>query len=450
MAGLRKAASGSPSLIVVMGRRRVGKSALINAALEGSGIVAFQADQQPERTQLDLLAREASRILPGSPPIAFATWDAAFDFFEDQAARARLTVVLDEFQFLVSAQPALASILQRRWDDWQRRGLPLVIVICGSALGFMHGLLDERAPLYGRAGFRCLVLPLDFREAAGFAPEGMTARHLIERFGLLGGTPQYQIWGGPAQTRSILQSAMLARGSPLYEEPLNLVRSEEGLRDPASYFGALYAIGRGETRTGQIASRLGLDASITSRMLDRLSKLAYIEQISPVDLGSKPSRPIWKITDPYFRFWFANVFPNRSRLERDQTRDVLVDVMSGFDAFMGTVFEECCRVWAGRYWGAAGQSLRVGSWWSRTSDAEIDVVAAGKNGYTVLGSCKWSANDLGEAVLDKLYESRALLGPRAARATLILFARSGFTQSLQRRAVRESVTLVTADDLFSP
>lgn len=443
----RVAASAQPALIVLRGRRRVGKSRLLREAFPDGRIVSFQADEQDEAGQLRLLAGEAARLLPGVPPLAFADWDEALQFFGTQAVEAPLVVILDEFQYLNSAQPALPSIVQRHWDDWDARQLPLCLVLAGSALSFMEKLLDHGAALFGRATYRPLLLPLDYRESAAFAPRNASPAELIRRFGLIGGTPQYQAWAGDRPIRRLLTEAILSKGQPLYEEPLQLLRGEESIRDPGTYFAVLRAMAEGNTRTGEIANAIRLDISQTTKFLNRLMELGYVELREPLARGQS-SRAIWRIFDPYFRFWFRFVFRNRSRLEREAVAEVLEEVLEDLDSFMGWEFEEACRTWAGKYSDLGSTSTRIGSWWSRRGDAEIDVVAMEGDDYRVLGSCKWSAR-VGESVLNQLYEHRAALGGRAAQAKLVLFAREGFSEPLRQRAAAEDVTLVNARELFS-
>jgi AAA+ ATPase superfamily predicted ATPase len=449
LAELGRLAADPPGLVVLRGRRRVGKSHLLQAAFAPQRLVSFQADEQSEAGQLGLLAREAARLLPGAPPLTFATWSDALDFFAAQARQGSLVVVLDEFQYLCASQPALPSILQRAWDRWQRERLPVLLVLSGSAITFMEGLLGQGAPLYGRADYRPLLPPLDLWAASEFAAAGTAPDGLIERYAVLGGTPQYQVWAGRRGVSAIIRDVVLAKGAPLYEEPLNLLRSQEGIREPGTYFAALLAIAQGQTSTGQIASRAQVSSSVAGRMLDRLRELGYVEQREPVDFQSQRARSYWRIGDPYFRFWFRYVFPNRSRLDRGLVDDVAGEVSADLSTFVGHVFEDCARAWVGRRSPFAAASLEVGSWWSRKGDAEIDVVAMGKDEYVLLGACKWRQGDVGVDVLDQLYAHRALLGPKAARASLGLFARRGFSASLRRRAEQEHVLLVTAADVLA-
>src|SRR4029077_4480711 len=158
----------------------------------GRRVISFQAEEQNEEDQLDLLGREISRLLPGNPPLFLPDWTDALAFLEREAlAHGPLVVVLDEFQYLCAAQPALPSTIQRAWDRWQREDVPITLVLSGSALTFMEGLLTHSAPLYGRATQRPFLTPLDYRDAAGFV-RSRSPEALLRRYAVLGGTPQYQ------------------------------------------------------------------------------------------------------------------------------------------------------------------------------------------------------------------------------------------------------------------
>ncbi len=259
------------------------------------------------------------------------------------------------------------------------------------------------------------------------------------------------MWAGGGSLERVVREAILSKGAPLYEEPLTLVREEQGIRDPKSYFGVLAAIASGRTRNSQIASLLELPSSNVAATLDRLADLGYVQERTPVTLANRGGRGFWQLSDPFFRFWFRRVGPNRSRLDRGEAIDAVWEQVAGdLDTYVGRVFEDVCRHWLARYSDIQqGRSAsEIGSWWSRDSRHEIDIACADRHRYTLLGSCKWSRKAVGEDALDALRSSRDAIAGRTADARLALFARRGFTRSLERRAVREKVLLVTAADLF--
>jgi hypothetical protein len=449
VARLRRAADQPPQLVIMRGRRRVGKSFLLNHALSGYRGISFQADEQPVPAQLALFAREAARLLPGEPPLRFTDWDQAFTFVGDQAAGSPLVVVLDEFQWLWASEPHLDSILQRHWDAWQRSGVPVTMVLAGSALSLMERLLEHANPLYGRAQYRPLVQPLDYRYSAEFAPQELPAEEKLVRYAVLGGTPQYQVWAGRAPLRDVLAGSVLAVDEALYEEPLHLIRSEPQLREPGSYFAVVAAIARGGSRTAEIANATGLDVPNLTKLLGRLVSLGYLELRTPVaPRRPEAKRSIYRLSDPYLRFWFRFVFPNRSLLARGRVDDVLAEIERDLPTFMGLAFEDCCREWVGRYapGGLLPRCEELGGWWSRDGQVEVDVVGVSDQRFVLLGSCKWDRR-VRTTALGRLLDHRESLGPRATDAQLVIFGR-GFDDALMERAPDHGVTLVSADELF--
>lgn len=201
----------------------------------------------------------------------------------------------------------------------------------------------EDSPLYGRATYRPLLRPLDFRHAAGFTTR-TDPELLLRRFGTLGGTPQYQAWAGDLPLTRILPDRILRQGRPLYDDPLHLLRAGERIRSPGSYLSILWSIARGDSRFNDIANRTGLRGPNLSERLERLQELAYLEFKAPSDPKDQSRRGVYRIADPYFRFWFRYVFPHRSRLELGRVDEVAAEVAAeiegDFDNHMGPIFED--------------------------------------------------------------------------------------------------------------
>jgi AAA+ ATPase superfamily predicted ATPase len=445
---LLDAARTAPALIVVIGRRRIGKSFLLERTFSGERVVSFQGDEQDERHQLELFAAEAGRVLLGSDALRFGSWETALSFLAEQARLAPLTIILDEFQWLKHAQPALDSIIQRHWDRWDREALPVTLVLAGSALTLMEQLLERGAPLFGRATARPRLEPLDFRDAAGFAAD-QDPEALLRRWAVLGGTPQYQVWAGDGALNDIITSRILSKDAALYDEPRHLLREGEGIRDPGTYLSILRAIADGANQYNEIAQQAKAVSASLAPKLARLEDLGYIERRYPLTPDEREQRPGYHIEDPFFRFWFRYVAGNRSRLERHRVAQVSEEIHADMDNTMGWAFEQCCRRWTAVYAGEeiTGAPRQIGCWWSRDGQAEIDVVGTSRHRYTLLGSCKWR-RVVDIDVLDQLRDHQAALGGRAAAARLIIFGREQFTPALRERAAAEGIYLVAAAQLF--
>lgn len=322
-------------------------------------------------------------------------------------------------------------------------------MLSGSALSYMAGLFQGGKPTHGRSILRPLLRPLSYRKIAEFGPPALTPIEIIERYSVLGGTPQYLRWASGRPLAQAIEDVILSPDAPLYDDPEHLICEEENIREPGPYFGILQAIARGYTNPTAIGGHLQISSQLATKFLDRLAELDYVTRVEPVEPGhGGRARAYWKIGDPYFRFWFGHVFPNRSRLARGRIKDVSRELGRALPEVTSLVFEDVCREWVGRYSELGTAAVEVGSWWSRRSDMEIDVVALDKHGYSVLGSCKWWAKPIGLAQLDELYEARAKLGPKAAQSRLVLFSRSGFKPELVERAAAERVVLIEVADLF--
>ncbi len=448
LARVREAIEAPPQLILLRGRRRIGKSFLLVHALGKARGVFFQADEQNERAHLDLLAGEIAALLGPRVPLRFDSWDQALETIGEISREAPLTIVLDEFQWLKAAQPALDSIVQRHWDRWQREGTPVTLILSGSALRLMEGLLEPGAPLYGRADYRPLLGPLDYRDASLFASPRLSAESKLRRYAVLGGTPQYQVWAGTAKLRDVIQDGILTKGESLYEEPLHLLREEQEIRDPTTYFAIVRAIAAGCTRVSQISNEVQTPVPNLLKMLNRLEALGYLDARAPLSpKGPEARRTSYRLADPFLRFWFRFVFPNRSLLERGRVEEVLRIVERDLDAYTGLAFEDICREWAGRYAGGAlPASQQLGSRWSRDGQTEVDIAGVSRGRYDLLASCKW-AKVAPASALEQLLAHREAV-PKAGSAKLAIFAR-GFSGGLRRRAAAEGVTLIGAEQLFA-
>jgi len=225
----------------------------------------------------------------------------------------------------------------------------------------MERLLGPDRPLYGRADYRPVLAPLDYRWTAAFAGTD-DATALLRRYAVIGGTPQYQVWAGRGPLRRIIAERILTIGESLYEEPLHLLREEQVIRTPGSYFDVLRAIARGATRHNEIAQQASLETPALSRLLSRLVALGYVEARAPLEHDAfAERRASHRLRDPFLRFWFRYVFANRSRLELGRVDEVLAGVMADLDGYMGPAFEDCCREWLGRSPSASRRQARSGA-----------------------------------------------------------------------------------------
>lgn len=442
--------SRQAQLLVVYGRRRVGKTELLREFSGSRRQVFYVATQSSGPIQLRSLARAARAGLhEEAAGVAFADWEGVFEFLAARSSRERTLVVLDEFPYLAEADPALPSILQAAWDASLRRG-QIVLVLCGSSMAWMEQqLLGERSPLYGRRTGQLLVEPMNFRDAALFFP-GASPQELVELFATVGGMPAYlekldpslSLWDNVAHH-------ILRKGAFLRDEVPFLLRQE--LREPRLYLAILTAIAEGCQRLSEIAQRALGPGSLhrAGFYLQTLQDLRLVKRDVPLTETHphKSRKGLYRLADPFVRFWMRYVFQEASALEAGRSAQVLADrIQPGWADFVAPVFEELCRGATLNRLRLPFEPARAGSWWAAGS--EIDVVAVDADEEHVFcAECKWSVKSVGTDVLDRLQtQSDALMKHfPGARLHLGLFARQGFTDSLRRRS--DGLHLFTAEDL---
>ncbi len=379
-------------LVVVYGRRRVGKTYLLNYFSRDKNRVFFIAIE----TSKSILYRELSKAVSqwlGKPIGTLDNLEDVLDLIRREA-RDRVVVVLDEFQYLVEADPEAVSRLQRFIDTHPDANL--MIVICGSAVSFFEKeLLGYRSPLFGRRTASIKLKPMRFLDVWNFYPR-YNALEAIYAYSAFGGTPAYaQHVDDTVDVFTNIAHKILSRGSYLYDEALNFFRQE--VREPSTYIAILSAIAHGYTRPSEVASIAGVTSKSISRYIELLEHLDIVERIR--SLGRRRGEVRLEIVDPYFFFWFRFVKPRFSLLEQGYTYEVLEEVKKSYDTYVASVVEMLVRreliheiIARGLVEGELGV---VGKWWYRGE--EIDVVVQGTT-RTVFAEVKWSDLSLREAM----------------------------------------------------
>lgn len=417
---LRLLNSGLGGLAVVYGRRRCGKSTLLQRVLPGKHVY-WQADQREVALQIEAFALALSKTIPEFHRARYPGWTELFSALYARQPDG-LGICMDEFPYLVHNDPSLPAVLQRFVDDPEGK---IAWVLCGSSQRMMQGLvLDRRAPLYGRAREILHIHPL----APGYLVPalGLEAMEAVRAYSVWGGVPRY--WELAADSKNLdsaLEDLVWSAHGVLHEEPTRLLLDD--LRSAVQPYSILSLIGSGCHKPSEISARLEKPLSSLARPLALLCELGYVRRDLPFgEHPLKSKRALYRLADPFLQFYFRFVLTHKSELAQRLTSPALRDWKTGREHHFARCWENLCRrsaPWMPEFRGEFGTAQ---SWWGGAGDAgrEIDLVMESADRKTLLvGECKWSGRskkfDL--TALDGLLREKANQLP-AAKGKKILTA----------------------------
>lgn len=448
-----------PALVVIYGRRRVGKSTLLRHVLRRLNAVYYQATRVADRDNLELFKCAIAGVC-GTDPVLddLSGWEGVFRHLARQAQRTSqaLPVVLDEFPYLCEGNSGLPSIIQKVWDEIRELRIPLVLVLCGSRISFMETLLAERNPLHGRQSAEFDIQALTFREAAAFVPR-WPLQDRLRLFGVFGAMPYYLSLLDPTDPLAAnIERLLLDDGAPLREEPTHLLQAE--LTQIGRYASILRAIADGCTQLKDIVGRVlpsnEHGSALTSYLatLQGLRLVTVAHSLDARDPGRRRNARYY-IDDPFLAFYYRFVLPNLSAIQAGHGRAVYRNAIAPqLDIYMSEWFEVICRQWLRYYAKERLHSVArtVGKIWA--SDYDIDVAAELLDGTQVVGECKWRRDATGANALRELQERVAkspFYDPLRTKPVYVIFSRSPITSELRRiGAEDDSVVTLTPAELI--
>lgn len=435
---LTRSRPGPAQLVLLYGRRRVGKTALLRhwAAQASLPATYWAAEKEPAGLQRRKLLAALLGLAPHQAPL-FDSWVETWDAVAEWVGEQRRILILDEIPYAAEADPAFLSALQHAWDQHFQRS-NLIIVLCGSQVHTMETLMAYQSPLFGRMTGQWHLQPLAFPALREFFP-GWSAEERVAGYALVGGVPAYLEWLDPNRTlTNNLREVMLAPGSMFIAEPTFLLYDE--VRKPSIYLGVIKAIGLGAHTLEEISRASLVGKTHLSNYLTRLQELRLVERrlpaTIPLNARHKSRMGRYHLRDPYFRFYFRFLAPFHDTLTFDPER-VLARIKEGLRAFVGqTAFEDLAREWTiqqGRDGNLPFVPEAVGSHWSAAT--QVDVVALNWHEKNILlGECKWGLDGINRQIVRELIEQKTpkVLPPlpdegQGWQVTYAIFARSGIT-----------------------
>ncbi|MDY2653945.1 MULTISPECIES: ATP-binding protein [Eisenbergiella] len=438
--------------VVIYGRRRVGKTALINRFIKEKNAIYFMGVESNAKQNLENFSRNILEYGAGiQAETAFLSFQAALEYVFRLSEKERLILAIDEYPYVARASKSLASTLQLLIDKYKDTS-KLMLILCGSSMSYMEDqVLAYKAPLYGRRTAQMKIQPFDFADTCRYF-QNFSEEDQALIYGIVGGTPQYLLQiNDRLSVEENIKNTFLNPISSMFEEPENLLKQE--VREPALYNAIITAIATGASRMAEISTKVGEDTSVCSTYLKNLISLGLIRKETPY--GEKSSRKsIYSIDDNMFRFWYRFVPENYSMIARGASDLAYKRIQPNLPDYMGKVFEEICRqyLWKLLLSGESPVEFKeLGRWWgndpSARSQTEIDIMGEQDKETALFGECKWTNEKVDTGVLETLMKRSQLFPYKNVR--LYLFAKNGFTKGCIEKADRlGNVALVTYSDIL--
>ncbi len=414
--------------IVVYGRRRIGKSALIKHVLKPGRDLYFLSDQTSEQNQRQLFANMVAALVDGFDKVSYPDWETLLRAMNNQLDE-RLAVCWDEFPYMVKSCPSLPSVLQKLLN---LRIFKFDLILCGSSQQLMYScVFDKKSPLYGLADEVMKLAPIPARYMAGAM--GCEAEQAVKEYAVWGGVPRYwELRKDYSDCDSAIRGLLLDPQGILSEEPQRLLRDD--MRDTVQMATLLSIIGNGANKLSEIAARAGRAANDITEPLKKLRDLGYVRREIPFGENERNSkRGLYFVNDNLFKFFYRFVAPYASVLELGAVDAVMNTVKSQMPSYVGDCWEELCRrfvsgnVIDGILYGKASR------WWGKIfaddkpegEMAELDVVAESfDKKHILIGECKWTGTEDAERLYGRLqYVARFLPFAKRRQVHFAVFAK---------------------------
>ena len=437
---------------VIYGRRRVGKTALINHFIDNKEAIYFMGVESNEKQNLENFSKSIIEYSSGiEAETSFLSFQAALEYVFKLAEKKRLILAIDEYPYVARSSKSLASTLQLLIDKYKDTS-QLMLILCGSSMSYMEDeVLAYKSPLYGRRTAQMKIQPFSFEETCrcfkNFSDEDKALA-----YGIVGGTPQYLLQiDDRLSIEDNIKNTYLNPISFLYEEPTNLLKQE--VREPAIYTAIITAIAVGASRMSDISNKVGEDSNICANYLKSLINLGIVKKETPY--GEKTSRKsIYSIEDNMFRFWYRFVPNKNSVIMRGAADIVYRRIEPQLSENMGAVFEEICKQYLWKLLldgNSPVEFSELGRWWGNDpiekKQTEIDIMGEQDKKTALFGECKWTNEKVDLGVLETLIKRSKLFS--YINVHLFLFSKSGFTKGCIDKANElGNVSLVTYADML--
>ena len=439
--------------LVMYGRRRVGKTTLLQEFSKDKNAIFFPAQEKNDALNLQDFSKMVQLKLDGTYISSFDGWKEAFEYINKKTEQ-RTVIIIDEFPFIAEENPTLKSIIQHAIDHLWKKNENIFLILCGSSVSFMESeIMGKKSPLHDRQTSTMEVKPFDYFESSEFFPKFTPEQKLIA-YGILGGVPRYlEAFDDELSIEDNIAGVIIKKGSYLNEEPGNLLKAE--LRDPNVYNSILSAIANGRNKVQEISDYLHEDSSKVSKYLVVLQTMRLVEKAVPC--GEKPDsrKGIYKLTDNFFRFWFRYEFTNNAYYEMLGAEAASKEIISGINDYMGDAFEGICKEYFIRK-AKKGElpfiPYKIGKWWGNNPNIkaqdDVDILMIDKSGKKgIFVECKFTNSKMPHDEYEDL-KNAMLIFPDISEKHIFFISKSGYEASVKRHAKEDGAVLLTLNDLF--
>ncbi len=432
------------SFIVVYGRRRIGKTALLSEFIKNKDALFFLATEESETENRNAFTKKVAEYTNNQllENAKISDWETLFTYLASFEPNKRKLIIIDEFQYIGKSNPTFISRLQKIWDTVLKNS-DIMLILCGSLINMMYDqTLSYSSPLYGRRTGQLKMKQISFKYYNEFFPTGLDTKQLIESYAVTGGIPKYiESFDTYTDIYEAIEKCVLSRESYLYEEPNFLLEKE--VQDVGSYFSIIKTIASGKEKPSEIAAALEIKSTNLPKYLNVLIDLDILEREVPATESNpeKSKMGLYKIKDNYIRFWFKFIYPYRSYIETDHIGFVMDKISDSFiKNHVAFVYEDICRtefmndLIAKNTWSFVPQ--KIGRWWDR-KDTEIDIVAVDENTKSIIfGECKYTNGETDVSVYYALLEKikKVDWNKDTRNEYFVFFSINGYTEKFKRLA----------------
>lgn len=445
--------SNAFEFLVMYGRRRVGKTTILQEFAEHSNSIFFPAREKNDALNLEDFSKIIQYHFEQNFIASFSSWGDAFNYIGAKVKQ-RTAIIIDEFPYIIEENSSIKSILQHTIDhSWKNRNI--FLILCGSSVSIMEtDVMGRKSPLHDRQTSSIEIKPFDYLESSDFFLNYTNEEKLLT-YGILGGIPRYlEAFDSNDSIQKNIEKKIIRNGAYLNEEPDNLLKAE--LRETNVYNSILSAIANGRNKIIDIANFIHEDRTKVAKYLITLQTLRLIEKRVPCGEPETSKKSIYVIKDNFFKFWFRYEFTNNSYYAMLGAKDASKEIMDDISNLMGDTFEDICKEYIIHL--AKQRKLpfipyHLGKWWGTNpvikAQDDVDLLAIDRTGKkAIFIECKFTSQPMPYDEYEDLATATKAF-PNIEEKYLWFISKSGYTNSVIKQAKKDHATLLTIDDLFN-